>query len=352
MVPGDSSPGTIVVGTGTAPDVQPRSRRLSREGRLKAMANRSNITLVHLRYVVTAADCKSMTEAAGRLHVAQSAISNAVAAIERRLTIQLFIRHRWRALELTADGARIVEAARRVLDAYEDFLDDVAATSGDVSGTVRLGCMATATPFVIPKLLAATHDRLPDLSVELHELSPSQAMRDLRDGHCELALLYDFGLPDDIDKVHLQTLEPYVLLPPGHPSATERAVHLRDLNDLPMILLDLPHSAEYFLSVARQGGIRPTVTHRSTSYEAVRTLVANGHGFSILNQQPKSPTTYDGQALIHRRIADVEAGLDLVIATYHDIRPNPRMAALKALIIDLFAQTSEPAGEGVLKGPA
>ena len=61
-----------------------------------------------------------------------------------------------------------------------------------------------------------------------------------------------------------------------------------------MILLDLPHSREYFQRLFQNLGIDPRIEQRSASFELVRGLVARGHGYSVLNLQPASELTYDG----------------------------------------------------------
>ena len=50
-----------------------------------------------------------------------------------------------------------------------------------------------------------------------------------------------------------------------------------------MILLDLPHSRQYFESIFAQSSIKPTIEYRSTSPYLVHTMVANGLGYSIMN---------------------------------------------------------------------
>ncbi len=64
----------------------------------------ADLTLVQLRYFVTAAMHRSMTEASIDLHVAQSAVSTAIAQLERSLGVQLFVRQRSKGLALTEAG--------------------------------------------------------------------------------------------------------------------------------------------------------------------------------------------------------------------------------------------------------
>jgi len=71
-----------------------------------------------------------------------------------------------------------------------------------------------------------------------------------------------------------------------------------------MILLDLPHTRDYFLSLFRSLKIEPHVAHRTRSYEMVRGLAARGLGFGILNAIPRLPWTYDGNKVVAVPVAE------------------------------------------------
>jgi DNA-binding transcriptional LysR family regulator len=63
-----------------------------------------SFTLVQLRYFAAAAEHGSMTKASRELMVSQSAISTAVAQLEKELGVQLLLRHHARGLALTEAG--------------------------------------------------------------------------------------------------------------------------------------------------------------------------------------------------------------------------------------------------------
>lgn len=143
------------------------------------------------------------------------------------------------------------------------------------------------------------------LEVDLVEGESERLQTALRHGRCELALMYDLGLDDDIERELLAVAPPYVILPPAHRLARNaKGIHLRDIADDPMVLLDLPHSRDYFRSLVASVGVEPHIRYRTSSYETVRALVARGHGFAILNQEPAEPTTYDGGSVVKVPLVD------------------------------------------------
>src|SRR5437764_7545890 len=75
--------------------------------------------LRQLRYFVMIADEGQITRAASRLHIAQPALSQAIAHLEARLGVALFVRHA-RGMTLTPAGEAFLGAARTALTALED----------------------------------------------------------------------------------------------------------------------------------------------------------------------------------------------------------------------------------------
>ena len=104
-----------------------------------------------------------------------------------------------------------------------------------------------------------------------------------------------------------------------------------------MILLDLPRSREYFVKMLSDAGVVPVVRYRSDSYEAVRTLVARGHGFSILNQRPASTLTYDGSEVAELDIAEGGVPLSIVLVTLNSVHATARARAVAVEVRRHFA---------------
>lgn len=63
------------------------------------------------------------------------------------------------------------------------------------------------------------------------------------------------------------------------------------------------------------------------SFELVRGLVANGHGYSVLNLKPAEDLTYEGTRLVSVNIADPVRALSIGIAWIRDARLGRRAEA-------------------------
>ena len=295
------------------------------------------MTLVQLRYFVAAATRRSMTEASLDLHVAQSAVSTAIAQLERSLGVQLFVRQRSKGLALTDAGEQLLRDTQSLLAQVDEMTDAVRGQHHDVRGTLRLACFTTIAPFVLPRLISRVEQQHPDLRVEIIETDADGTVDLLLSGAVEGAIAYDFGDVHDLVFDHLYAAPPHVIVSAQHRFARRKRLRLAELAGEDLVLLDLPHSRDYFLGMLRDAGVDPQIRYSSRSYETVRSLVAHGHGYSVLNHMPQSPLTYDGGELRAIPIRDATASLDVCFVRVRDVRPSARVRVLATLTRTLFA---------------
>src|SRR3954447_19164307 len=169
-----------------------------------------DVTLAELRYFTEAAAQLSMTGAAERLNVAQSAVSTAVSQLEKHVGSQFFIRQRSKGLLLTPAGELFLRDAQAVLAQLEEALDHARGEQGSLTGRIRLACYSTLAPFLLPGLLARLRQEHPDLELEVIEADMAGCTAALLGGQVELALCYQLGLPEGIATTTVGTSRPYL----------------------------------------------------------------------------------------------------------------------------------------------
>lgn len=253
-----------------------------------------NVSLRALRYVVATADFGNLTEAAKHLNVSQPSISAAVAQFEAECGVQVFVRHHAKGVTTTIAGTRIINEARLLLNHARDFGQNARAMADEVRGEITVGCFWTIATHFMPSLLSEFAESHPGITVSLDEGDQQQILEALISGRTELALSYEFARPEEVVAEQLAELPPYAVLHVDHPLAQRDHVRLSDLRDEPFILLDLPHSRDYFMSLFRTVGIEPHIAFRSKAYELTRGLVGHGRGYTIQNVLPRTQTTHDG----------------------------------------------------------
>jgi DNA-binding transcriptional LysR family regulator len=297
----------------------------------------SRLTLRQLEYFVTAADEGTMAGAAARHHISQSAIALAITDLERALGGQLFMRRKSRGIVLTDAARQILPEVRNLLSHVGEVRSTARSLGQSVSGTLTLGCFPTLTPFLLPEVLRHFPQQHPSVTVQLYEGSVSEMLGRLLDGTCEVALMYDLGIGPEVATTVLYRVRPYVLLSADHRLAAPGPISLAELRDEPMIMLDMPPSAEMFREVLAAGGVEPSVRFSTTNFESVRSLVASGAGYSLLLQRPSPQATYAGPPLVYREIVEDVRTVDVVLAHARDARLTRRAQAFADFCRTTFA---------------
>ncbi|MGH8787380.1 MAG: LysR family transcriptional regulator [Cupriavidus necator] len=269
------------------------------------------VSLRLLRYFAAAAETGSTTAAARLLNVSQPSISVAIRELETLFEEALFARDLGARMTLTRFGVRKLAEARHILGAATAFEVD---KSGDAAaGEVQIGVFRTLAPVYLPVVLRLARERYPKLSVRFVEGDLAQLEDWLHGGQIELALTYDVGMPDDIERELLAELRPYGLLHAGSRLARRKgSLSLHELAQEPLILIDLPHSREFLMAPFWQFGLQPEVRYRATSLELARSMVANGLGVALLITQ--APASSQVTSVVEKPIREETVRQPLVIA--------------------------------------
>ena len=123
----------------------------------------------HLRYFVAVAEEGQITRAAARLHIAQPALSQAIASLETEVGFPLFDRHS-RGVTVTAPGELFLSKARRALLAEEDAVRTAEWLARAASGTIEFGFVGSPPGLDSPGPLAEFAQAHPDIEVRYHEM--------------------------------------------------------------------------------------------------------------------------------------------------------------------------------------
>ena len=255
-------------------------------------------TLRQLEYLIAVADCGSVALAAERVNVSSPSISAAIGQLEAMFGLQLFVRRHAQGLSLTEGGRQFVKTARAVLDAASQLTDSAASITGTIAGPLVVGCLQTFAQVLLPRLRRSFTTQFPAAEFRQHEGDQAELFEGLRTARLDVALTYDLEIPPDLQFLPLVPLQPYALLPVGHDLAGNASVTPADLVPYPMVLLDLPFSTEYFLSYFTANGLRPAIAERTRDMGVMRSMVANGFGYSIANIRLGSDRAPDGRKLI------------------------------------------------------
>ena len=217
--------------------------------------------LRHLRSFVVVAEEGNITRAAQRLHISQPPLTRQIQQLEAELDTALFERTS-RGVELTDAGRVLLEDARQVLRDVEHAEGRARRAGEGHAGTLEIGLFGTAIFGAIPMLLRAHRERFPEVSFKLHNMVKEEQIEALKQDRISLAFNRLMRpVPGLVSEVLLS--EPLlVALPAEHPLAARPAVHLADLDGVPMVLFPTgyrPSFIDRVQDVCARVGFTPTV---------------------------------------------------------------------------------------------
>lgn len=257
----------------------------------------TRFTLRQLEYLVAVGRFGSISLAADHLSVSPPSISNAIAQLEAEFGLPMFVRKHAQGMALTQSGRELMLQAARVLEAVKGLSNMADLHLGTVRGELNVGCLLTFAQIIVPRLRKAYTGAYPDVVFRQYQNHQMGLIDALRGATIDIALTYDLAIPTDLEFVELAVLPPFAILAATHPLAQRDSLSVEDLAPNPMILLDLPLSAAYFLSFFEQAGVTPRIVERTQDMAVLHSLVGNDFGYSIINIKPLSNTSPDGKRL-------------------------------------------------------
>lgn len=271
-------------------------------------------TLRQIECFLAVAESGSISRAAARLNASDSAVSDAVSAMERALGAALFRRRRSRGATLTSDGAAILPSVRRILTEGAELAASVGRGSQSIVGPVRIGCVGTLAGMLLPRLLIAVAERYPGIQLEYRIGDLTTLLSAAESGGLDLVVTFDIGVPPEYERVVLAETEAMLVVPAKHRLAGQERVSLTEVAEESMVLLDIVSSRTHTLELMSARGITPRIRHRTADYEFCRALVGRGLGYTLLMRRSVSTETWDGERVVYLPIDPPPRSVEVLIA--------------------------------------
>jgi DNA-binding transcriptional LysR family regulator len=292
--------------------------------------------LRHLRVFREVARLGSLSAAAELLAYTQPAVSQQMAALERRAGMPL--------LDRTTRGVRLTEAGEALLRHAEAILDEQTLAERELEaiaslhgGRVRMASFPTAGAALVPAAVSLFIARYPDVELSVLEAEPEESVPMLRTGELEIAIVGAPNQPDGfgelyegIDLHHLLDEPRYALLPPDHRLARRRRVRLEDLGE--DVWIELGRSPTRHGRVYLAAGRDPRIGFRSDDFNVVQGMVAAGAGVAVV---PELALTNLRADVVIRNLGSSAPRRTVAAATLAGVHRSPATSALLALLAEV-----------------
>jgi DNA-binding transcriptional LysR family regulator len=295
-----------------------------------------NYTLRHLKYFLVAADTGSISQAARELNISQPSISAAIDHLEKEIGVELFLRKRPHGVQLTAAGRDLIRATRQLLNHTKEFEASAGSLVDAVAGEIHIACFVNVASTYLAAILRSFYAANPNVTVRCYIEDQSDILSGIASGRYEAALTFDLDLTDDFKVEVVRDLAPYLVVSNHHPLAQRSRVSLEQVISEPFIVLDLPHSRNYFLSLFHSAGLRPSRVIPVSSFETIRSFVGNQIGYSLLNIEARTVMNYDGTQVRYVNLREKLRPLKVCIVTLAGSSPRRAITAFNKHVQTFF----------------
>ncbi len=290
------------------------------------------LDVTRLRVLVAVAQHGSVTAAARALNYAQPSVSHHLARLEAETGAQL-TRRSGRGIALTEAGQLLAGRAEEILGRLDAAEHELAAHLGHSGERVRVAAFGSALATIVPGALARLAAQHPGLDPVLAEAEPPEALRMLRSGQVDIALVFrqlratDPASPsgDAWEGMRARLLldeQIYLVSQAGGPAAGPPGVAAYARSHW---IAGCENCRDHLLWLCERAGFTPKIAVSTDDHVAAQALAAAGVGVTVL------------------------PGLDLCAARHPGIQAEPLPGAHRQVLAVTYGQPPDPPAVNLLR---
>ncbi|MBT2795034.1 MULTISPECIES: LysR family transcriptional regulator [Paraburkholderia] len=294
------------------------------------------LDLGQVRCFVAAATELNFRRAAALLNMTQPPLSRQIQLLEDNLGVMLFERI-GRTVKLTTEGRVFLADATRLLNLAEQAESTVRRASKGKTGRVRLGFTGAAGYELIPELLVAAADVLPEIDVVLLELVSAAQIEAFAANTIDLGFLRPLPSRQKLEFLLVDEEPLIVALPKRHMLCQFEQIALKQLDEQPFIMHS-PTQGKYFhdriMGMLATEGVNLNIAQYIDQTPTILSLVRAGLGVAIL---PASAQRFHYDNVEFRFIAQHSIQAEMSMAWRAD-QDNPAVIAFRLMAAEYFAR--------------
>ena len=250
----------------------------------------------HLKFFVATAESGQVSRAATQLSISQSAVTSAIKELESELGTSLFFRTA-QGMEMTEAGRGFLASTREILEKL-DLAKRMAQRQSPAKGSISIASNYTVIGYFLPLHLDSLQHMYPNLDIRSSELNREGIEEGLLSNRFDLAV----GLTSNIANSELKTKtllrsSRRLWAANSHKFIREGKATFEDISREDYIMLTVDEAAHTTMRYWSLSALKPKVTLRTSSVEAVRSMVANGQGVTILSDMVYRPWSLEGRRI-------------------------------------------------------
>lgn len=237
------------------------------------------MTLTQIHALLAVLDYGGFTEASKRLYTTQSAVSQAISALEEELGVNILIRERRKDIQLTPVGIRLLPHLRTIIGQTNAVKEIAEQEKQNPARTLHIGCFPSACACILPGIIRYFEQHHPNIKIIPYEENSSAIIDSLQSGGIDAGFVHFpvngmYCVPVYRDKFT-------VVVPEAHPLAAKATISVEELVGEPLII----SKGRYELSIMtlfKEQGIEPIIKYEFNHPDTAISFIRQGLGIALL----------------------------------------------------------------------
>lgn len=248
--------------------------------------------LQQLRYIVEVLNNNlNVSQTAEHLYTSQPGISKQVRMLEDELGVQIFGRSGKHLTHVTPAGQQIIDIAHDILGKVDAIKAVAAEHTHPRRGSLNIATTHTQARYALPPVIQSFIKRYPEVSLNMHQGSPSQISELAAKGNADFAIATEaLHLYQDLVMLPCYHWNRSLLVPPEHPLSEKSDVTIEDLAEFPLVTYVYGFTGRSRLDYAfNQAKLKPKIVFTATDADVIKTYVRMGLGVGVLATMAYEP---------------------------------------------------------------
>jgi LysR family carnitine catabolism transcriptional activator len=240
------------------------------------------LSIKNIQSFVELAKCQSFAEAAQKRHISQPALSSAIKKMDQQLGGALFSRST-RSVRLTPEGASFLPVARRLLDDWENAIDDVKQLFKLEKGLLTIASMPSFAEGKLPDLLAHFGYAQPNIGIRVHDVVMELVIDSVLSERAELGFVFE---PEDNELLNFYPMfndEFVLIMSPNHPLNSNPKISLDDVIEYTFVSMNRGSITRKWIDDnLMNNGRNISIAVEASQFSTIGNLVYSGMGIAIV----------------------------------------------------------------------
>ncbi len=146
------------------------------------------MNIQQFQYILSLAEHRHFETAAEKCFISQSTLSTMISKFEQEVGITVFNRKK-KPVEITIEGEVIIGRIRIIVNEINQLHESVLEIKGYKGGTIKIGCIPTVAPFLLPQFLPHFSKKYPQLFIEIKEKNTDEILRNLQSRDLDIGII-------------------------------------------------------------------------------------------------------------------------------------------------------------------